>query len=381
MKRIAIIGSTGSIGESTLAVARHLGSDKIKVVALAGNRNIDLLEKQIAEFHPSIVAVGDKAKALQLQARLPDGKTRVLGGMEGIVAAATDRDVDFVVSALSGTAGLAPTVAAIKAKKGIGLANKEALVSGGSLIMSLVKENGVPLIPIDSEHSALFQCLNGENLNRVNRLILTASGGPFRSWPVEQLRQITIDQALAHPNWKMGPKITIDCSTLMNKGLEAIEAHWLFDMPYHKIEVVIHPQSIIHSMVEFADASMKAQMSVPTMLIPIQYALTYPERAPGLIKPFDFTKNGTLEFHAPDLDKFRCLQLSFNAVRVGKSLPCYMNAANEVLVHRFLTKQISWLEIGEKLENLMEAHQAVKSDSLDHILSIDQQARKEASLA
>ncbi len=376
MKKIALLGSTGSIGESTLAVARHLGIERIKVETLAVHKNIDGLEKQIQEFHPSVVAVFDKDKAQELQKRHP--RMQILAGMEGVVAAATHPNVNFVVSAMSGTAGLVPTVEAIKAGKAVGLANKEALVSGGVLVTALARKKGVPLIPIDSEHSALFQCLNGENTQRVHRIVLTASGGALRDWSYEQLKSVSVDQALAHPNWKMGPKITIDCSTLMNKGLEIIEAHWLFDLPYHKIEVVIHPQSIIHSLVEFVDFSILAQMSNPTMIIPIQYALSYPDRFPGMLRPFDFTKYTALEFLPPDLEKFRCLRLAFDAIRAGGSLPCYMNAANEVLVDRFLQKQISWLDIGEKLEALMQAHPLETINSLEHILAIDKRARVEA---
>ena len=379
MKRIALLGSTGSIGESTLKVARHLGQQQVQIVVLAAHSNIDLLEKQAKEFQPELVAVYDKPKAAELQRRLPGIK--VLGGMEGIEAAASHPHANFVVSAMSGTLGLIPTVAAIKAGKNVGLANKESLVSGGSLVMSLARQKGVSIIPIDSEHSAIFQCLNGENLKNASRIILTASGGPFRNMPIEELQKVTVDHALSHPTWAMGPKITIDSSTLMNKGLEVIEAHWLYGMPYDKIDVVVHPQSIIHSMVEFHDGSMMAQMSVPSMIVPIQYAITYPERMPGLIKPFDFMKNNHLQFFAPDVDRFRCLKLAFEAVKAGDSLPCYMNAANEILVNRFIEKKISWLDIAQKLENLMSAHDISKIHSLDDVLAVDKLAREEASHA
>jgi 1-deoxy-D-xylulose-5-phosphate reductoisomerase len=284
-----------------------------------------------------------------------------------------------VISAIAGTLGLQPTVAAIQAQKQIGLANKEALVSGGDFMMKQAKQRGVSIIPIDSEHSAIFQCLNGEKSQNIRRVILTSSGGPFRSWSEEQLEQVTVEQALQHPTWKMGPKVTIDSSTLMNKGLELIEAKWLFDLTLEQIEVVIHPQSIIHSLVEFVDGSMMAQMSEPSMIIPIQYAMTYPERCCGMLKPFDFLKNGILQFFIPDQRKFRCLALAFEAIRQGGSLPCYMNAANEVLVQRFLKKEISWKEIGIKLEELMSQHEVVPVDSLDTILAIDALAREEAS--
>lgn len=378
MKRIAILGSTGSIGESTLKVARHLGPQEIKVAALAAHSNIELLEKQAKEFQPELIAVYDESKAALLKKRLPG--CNILAGMEGVEAAASYAGADFVVSALAGTWGLIPTIAAIKAGKNVGLANKESLVSGGSFVMSLVRKHGVSLIPIDSEHSAIFQCLNGEKLKEVRRLVLTASGGPFYKMSQEELAAVNVDQALRHPNWAMGPKVTIDSSTLMNKGLEVIEAHWLFHMPLEKIEVVIHPQSLIHSLVEYCDGSIIAQLGEPSMLVPIQYALTYPERKRGILPPFDFWKNGTLNFYPPDLDKFRCLRLAFDAIKTGGSLTCYMNAANEVLVQSFLAKKISWSAIAIKLEALMTAHKKVEINSLDDILAIDQEARREASL-
>lgn len=372
MKKIGIIGSTGSIGQSTLDVVRHLGPE-YKVTALATWSNIDLLEAQALEFRPEIVAVQDKAKALELQKRLPG--FRVTADLE---EAAAWSNVDIVMSSLLGTAGLLPTIAAIKAGKTIALANKETLVSGGAWIMSLAKQYGVKIIPVDSEHSAIFQCLQGESQKAISRLILTASGGPFRNYSVEQLKSVSCEEALNHPTWKMGPKITVDCSTLMNKGLEVIEACWLFDIPVEQIEVVIHPQSVVHSCVEFVDGSMLAQMSVPTMVVPIQYALTYPHRQVGMLKPFDFIRHPKLEFSVPDMQRFRCLAQAFIALESGKSMPCYMNAANEVLVQRFLKKEIGWAEIGEKLENLMTRHRVVEIDSLEAVLGVDQQAREEA---
>lgn len=375
MKKIAILGSTGSIGTSALQIARHLKND-IQVMALAAKSNIDLLEQQANEFHPEIIAVFDKDKAQLLQKRLP--KIEVVGGMEGLEAVSSYAKADFVISALAGTIGLIPTLTAIKARKNVGLANKEALVSGGALVMSLAKANNVSIIPIDSEHSAIFQCLNGEETKSIQRLILTSSGGPFREHSKEQLKNISVDQALNHPTWTMGPKVTIDSSTLMNKGLEVIEAHWLFNIPVDKIDVVIHPQSIIHSFVEFIDGSMLSQMSEPTMIIPIQYALTYPKRYPGMIRPFDFSKNSTLQFFKPDTEKFICLRLAYDAVKEGGTLPCYMNAANEVLVNRFLSKQLNWNEIGQKLELLMNRHNSKAVNSVDDILHIDILARQEA---
>lgn len=378
MKCIALLGSTGSIGESTLKVVRHLGPEKLKIVALATNSQIDLLEKQAREFEPGIVAVYNKDKARELQSRLPHIK--VVGGIEGIEEAATYAPVDQVVSAITGSIGLRPAVAAIRAGKDLALANKEPLVAAGQFVMSLAKQHGVTLLPIDSEHSALFQCLRGENAKTVRRLILTASGGPFRLYTQQQLGEVTVDQALQHPNWKMGPKITIDSSTLMNKGLEVIEAHWLFGIPLDQIEVVIHPQSLVHSLVEYQDGSMLGQISEPAMILPIQYALTYPERLPGLFAPFDFIKNSTWQFYAPDLKKFRCLDLAFQAVRSGGSLPCFMNAANEVLVQRFANREISWLDIGNRLETLMEKHSIIPIRGLEDVDHVERAARSQANL-
>lgn len=377
MKRIAVLGSTGSIGKNTLKVAEHLGKDKIQVSVLAAKENIDLLEQQAHAFQPKLIAVYNKDKARELQQRLPG--FQILGGMEGLQAAAAYSEVELVISAIAGTLGLEPTVAAIKAGKNVGLANKEALVSGGALVMQLVKEHGITLIPIDSEHSALFQCLKGEPNRAVDRLLITASGGPFREYSSTQLDTVSIDQALKHPNFRMGPKVTIDSSTLMNKGLEMIEAHWLFGVPLSNIEVVIHPQQIIHSMVEFVDGSILAQMCEPTMIVPIQYAMTYPDRAPGLMKRFDFLKNAALQFSLPDMQRFRCLALAYEAIKQGGSLPCYMNAANEVLVEKFLQGKISWKDIGKKLETLMTRHRVMPVKSIEEILVTDRCAREEAT--
>lgn len=376
MKKIAILGSTGSIGVSTLKVARHL-KERIRVTALAAHRNIDLLEQQAKEFHPTLIAVYDEQQAALLKKRLPH--IPIESGMEGLRAVAAYSEANFVVSAMTGTAGLVPTYAAIEAGKNVGLANKEALISGGALIMSLAKEKGVQILPIDSEHSALFQCLQGQPKNAVRRLILTASGGPFRTFTQEQLLSVTPEQALRHPTWTMGAKVTTDSSTLMNKGLEVIEAHWLYGIPVDNISVVIHPQSIIHSMVEFVDNCLMAQLGESDMIVPIQYALTYPERLPGMLQPFDFVKYGTLQFFVPDTEKFRCLRLAYDAIRTGGTLPCYMNAANEVLVNRFLDKKIAWHEIGTKLETLMLKHKVTPVRSIDDVLHIDNLARHEAS--
>lgn len=373
-KKIAVLGSTGSIGTSTLQVARHL-KEELEIVALAAKSNIDLLEKQAHEFAPQVVAVFEPAAALQLQKRLPS--IPVLAGMDGLKTVASFSKADFTMLAMAGSVGLIPAIAAIEAGKQIGLANKEVLVCAGELIQGLVRKKGVTLLPVDSEHSALFQCLKGEKKEQVRRLILTASGGPFRT--ISDLSQITPQLALAHPNWRMGPKVTVDSSTLINKGLEMIEARWLFDIDPQRIEAVIHPQSRIHSFVEFVDGSMMAQISDPDMILPIQYALTYPERRPGLMPPYDFLKNGTLTFCPPDQEKFRCLQLAIEAMKAGQSYPCFLNAANEVLVGRFLKEKISWIDIGLKLEKLISSHQPQNLLTLDAILEVDDLARKKAS--
>lgn len=379
MKRLSILGSTGSIGKNTLQVVRHLNKNgfRVQVMAIAAKSNIDLLEEQAIEFSPEIIAVYDDTQARLLQKRLP--KMQVLAGLQGLEAVASHAGTDFVVSAMAGTLGLAPTMTAIQAGKTIGLANKEALVSGGELVTALAKKKNVTILPIDSEHNAIFQCLQGnKDLNELHRLVLTASGGPFRTYSNDQLSKITVDQALAHPTWHMGPKVTIDSSTLMNKGLEVIEAHWLFGVPIEQIEVVVHPQSIIHSMVEFKDSSMMAQLCAPSMLLPIQYAITYPKRLPGLIPKYDFIKHGNLQFFVPDTDKFRCLKLAYNAIKAGGSLPCYMNAANEVLVERFLNRQIAWIDIAQRLETLMERHSIKAINKLDDVQAVDKQARLDA---
>ena len=377
-KRVSILGSTGSIGASTLQVVRHLPHE-FQVVALAARSNIDLLESQAREFHPELIAVYDPNKALELQKRLP-GVT-VMAGSEGLKAAAELLSADFVMLAMSGSSGLEPALAAIEAGKTIGLANKEILVSAGELICRRALEKGVQILPVDSEHSAIFQCLRGERRSEVRRLILTASGGPFRKKSLEELGRVTIQEALAHPSWSMGPKVTIDSSTLFNKGLEMIEARWLFDIPPEQIDVIVHPQSVIHSLVEFIDGSMIAQMSAPDMILPIQYAMTYPERKQGKLSPFDFTKYSNLTFEPPDRKKFICLRLATEALMEGRSYPCFMNGAGEVLVERFLSGQISWVEIGLKLEKLMTSHRPVNMLTLEAILSVDLSARELARQA
>lgn len=375
-RSIAILGSTGSIGKNGLRIARHLN---LKVKALAAKSNIDLLESQIREFSPAIVAVYDKEKALALKKRV--AKVKVVGGMEGLLEAASYPKTDFVLSAMTGACGILPTAAAISQGKTVGLANKEVLIAAGNYIIKLSKEKKTNLIPIDSEHSAIFQCLQGHLTKDVRRLILTASGGPFLHASEKELNEITVERALAHPTWDMGSKVTIDSSTLMNKGFELIEAHFLFGVPVEQIEIVVHPQSVIHSFVEMIDGSMLAQASEPNMIIPIQYALTYPKRKTGFLPPFDFTKHTTLQFFAPDMKKFRCLSLAFEALRQGGSSPCYLNGANEVLVHRFLNREISWKDISTKLEHLLSRHRAQPTPDLETIFQVDQEARKEALIA
>jgi len=375
-KKIALLGSTGSIGTSTLQVVRHLKED-LEIVALAAKSNIDLLEAQAREFSPKLIAVYEHSAALTLQKRLPH--IPVLAGMDGLRAAAAFSSADFTMLAMTGSAGLLPAIAAIEAGKQIGLANKEILICAGELINGLVKKHKVELFPVDSEHSALFQCLKGEKAEQVRRLILTASGGPFRNFSFTELQSITIGNAMSHPNFRMGPKVTIDSSTLMNKGLEMIEARWLFDIDPSRVEAVIHPQQRIHSCVEFIDGSMMAQMSDPDMLLPIQYALTYPDRKQGMLPPYDFLKNSTLTFFPPDTEKFRCLGIAIEAMKAGKSYPCFLNAANEVLVDRFLKQKISWIEIGTKLEKLISSHKPENLLTLEAILEIDGLAREKAS--
>jgi 1-deoxy-D-xylulose-5-phosphate reductoisomerase len=372
-KNIAILGSSGSIGKNSLEVIANF-PDQFKVSYLTVNKNIDALYEQVRRFKPRGVVVLDECSASACKERV-NGTTEVLVGEEGLEEIVQRDDVDVVISSLVGFAGLKPTINAIKAKKKIALANKETLVVAGEIIMRLVEENGVTLIPVDSEHSAIFQCLVGESNSQIDKIILTASGGPFLSTTKDDLRRVTIQQALNHPNWKMGSKITIDSATLMNKGLEVIEAHWLFGLPADKIEVVIHPQSIIHSMVEFIDGSVKAQLGIPDMKIPIQYALTYPERALSKFVRIDFPKLREMTFFEPDLDRFQCLRLAFDALHTGGTMPAALNAANEIAVERFLDGKISFLQIPETICRTMEQHTTKSSPTLEDIIEADSSAR------
>lgn len=374
MKRISLLGSTGSIGKNALEVIDHLGPE-FQVASLAAKSNIELLKQQALRYKPEVIAVYDEAKAKELKLALPAFK--VVSGLEGLQEAACAGDM--TLSAMTGTLGLIPTLAAIRAGRDIALANKETLVSGGRLVMQEADRQQIKILPVDSEHSALFQCLIGETIGEVRRLILTASGGPFRNYSADALQKVTVQDTLNHPTWSMGPKVTVDSSTLMNKGLEMIEAAYLFGLPTDKIEVVIHPQSIIHSLVEFIDGSMKAQLSQPDMKLPIQYAFSFPQRKEGLLKPFDFIRHDKLEFYQPDTQRFACLDLAYAALRRGGSYPGFMNAANEILVGRFLQGQLSWGDIAAKLEKLMERHAPLCVETLEAILEVDAQARRAAA--
>ncbi|HOM01227.1 MAG TPA: 1-deoxy-D-xylulose-5-phosphate reductoisomerase [Acetivibrio sp.] len=373
VKRISILGSTGSIGVQTLDVARNLN---IKVDGLAANKNIDLLEKQVREFHPEVVAVKDEERARVLRERLSDTDCKVESGIDGLKTVASIESVETVVTSIVGIAGLIPTMEAIKHKKNIALANKETLVTAGHIVMSEAAKMEVKILPVDSEHSAIFQSLMGNNKEDVSKIILTASGGPFRGRKRGQLENVTLKEALKHPNWSMGSKITIDSATMMNKGLEVIEAHWLFDIPQDDIEVLVHPQSIIHSMVEYKDGSIIAQLGSPDMRLPIQFALTYPDRKPNNFSKLDIIKNGSLTFEAPDIEAFPCLELAFEALRAGGTMPAVLNAANEEAVGLFLDEKIRFLDIPKIIENVMGRHSIKPDPDIDDIIDIDLWARR-----
>ncbi|GMQ60514.1 1-deoxy-D-xylulose-5-phosphate reductoisomerase [Vallitalea sediminicola] len=368
MKKISILGSTGSIGKQTIDIVCR--QRDIQILGLTANTNIDLLEKQIEIVKPKVVAVMDENKASILKKRV-GSKVEVLSGMDGLIRVATLENVDIVVTAVVGMIGIRPTVEAIKASKDIALANKETLVTAGQIIMDLVKEYGVNIFPVDSEHSAIFQCLKGENKKEISKILLTASGGPFRTKKIEQLNNITKEEALNHPNWSMGPKITIDSATLMNKGLEVIEAKWLFNVAPDQIQVVVHPQSIIHSMVEYNDGSIIAQLGVPDMRIPIQYALNYPRRVENNIKKLDLFKVANLTFEKPDIETFKSLGLAYRALEEGGSILSVLNAANELAVDKFLKNKIRFLEIPEMIEYAMDKHCNIKNPSLDNIIEAE----------
>jgi 1-deoxy-D-xylulose-5-phosphate reductoisomerase len=376
-QRVAILGSTGSIGENSLQVVRNLGG-AVRVVGLAAGRRIERLAEQAAEFRPAWVAVPDAESARRLQPLLPAGCRALVLGPELETAVAAP-DLDTVLCAIVGTAGLMPVLAAVRAGKRIALASKEVLVMAGGLVMAAARQSGARLIPVDSEHSAIYQCLEGRDPAQVRRLILTASGGPFRELPLADLEKVTPAQALKHPTWVMGNKITIDSATLMNKGLELIEAHWLFDVSEARIDVVVHPQSVIHSMVEFIDGSILAQMSLPNMCLPIQYALTWPERCQGMLPPLDFAKLSRLDFLAPDTVKFPALELARAAIRAAGTLPAVYNAANEVAVARFVNGEIPFAGIWRCVDQTMSAHVVQPASDLDSIVAADAWARRQAA--
>jgi len=377
MKQLSILGSTGSIGVSTLEIVAA-NPQRFRVVALTAGKNLELFARQIRQFSPRIAAVASPEDIPQLKDMCTGLDVEILGGVEGLIAAATAQESDMVVAAIVGAAGLVPTAAAIRAGKDIALANKETLVTAGRLFMEMVSRYGVKLYPVDSEHSAVFQSIEGHRSQDISKIILTASGGPFRNTPVEQRAQRTMRDALNHPNWSMGRKITIDSATMMNKGLEVLEARWLFDAPVEKIEVNIHPQSIIHSMVEYVDGCVIAQLGTPDMKAPIAYALSYPARIATGVMPLDLTTFSGLTFFKPDLDKFRCLALAYRAINDGESMPAVMNAANEIAVAAFLNGEIGFLQIAEVIERTMDAHQVHDLKSIDEVLQADSWGRRTA---
>ncbi|HAB51006.1 MAG: 1-deoxy-D-xylulose-5-phosphate reductoisomerase [Ignavibacteria bacterium RIFOXYB2_FULL_35_12] len=374
MKKVLVLGSTGSIGVNTLNIIRQF-RDRFAVAALTVNTRIDLLQPQIQEFKPPVVVVKNEKLADELRKRLTI-KCEVLAGIDGLISAAANLDYDILLGAMVGFAGLAPTLEAIKRGKRIALANKETLVVGGELVTELCKKHNSEIIPVDSEHSAIYQCLVGENAHSVQKIILTASGGPFLHLRKDELNNVTVKDALNHPTWKMGNKVTIDSASMMNKGLEVIEAHWLFSLPKEKIEVIIHPQSIIHSMVEFIDGSIKAQMGLPDMKLPIQYALGYPERLKSNFQKTCLPEINTLNFIEPDMEKFECLKLAYEALDSGGTAPCVLNAANEVAVERFLNGEIKLSYIPFLINKALEKIENHKSPDIETIFECDKLARE-----
>ncbi len=382
-KCISILGSTGSIGVQALDVVRNLNmisNPDIRVLGLTADKNIDLLEKQAREFKPEAISITEPQLAKELASRLDGQNIRVFSGNEGLNRIATLKDIDMVLNSIVGVAGLIPTFEAIKHKKNIALANKETLVAAGRLIMEEIKKNNVKIIPVDSEHSAIFQCIMGNNEKNISKLILTASGGPFRGLRYEDLTYITPEEALKHPNWKMGNKITIDSATLMNKGLEVIEAKWLFDINEENIEVLIHPQSIIHSMVEYIDGSVIAQLGSPDMRIPIQFALTYPERSCNSFSRLDLIKKSPLTFEEADWNTFPCLKLAYQALEESGTMPAVMNRANEIAVDLFLNRKIGFNQIPEIIEKVMKNHIVNKNPTINDIIEVDKWTIEEAGI-
>lgn len=375
-QRLAILGSTGSIGTNTLEVVRQ-HPDRFEVVSLAAGGNVDEMVKQVEEFKPKLISMSSKEAAEEVKLRASYPVRTVYGG-EGPTEVATHPDATYLVSALVGSRGLLPTLAAIREGKTIGLANKETLVMGGAIVMEEAKKAGVAILPIDSEHSAIHQCLHRENPSQVKRIILTASGGPFRDWPREKIEGATREEALNHPNWSMGAKITVDSASLMNKGLEVIEAHWLFDLSYDRIDVLIHPESIIHSLVEFVDGAVLAELGTPDMKVPIQYALGYPERLPLRTETLDLVKLGALHFREPDSKRFPCLQMAYDAGRAGGTMPTVLNGANEVAVERFLQGGLPFPMIEEIVGEALSRHKTVTDPNLEELFEADRWARETA---
>ena len=375
MKRLAVLGSTGSIGVNTLDIAGKFPSE-FKVVALSAGTNLPLLRQQIERFKPQVVSVLNETLSNTLKGDLPPWNIEVLFGVEGLIQIASLPEVDLVISALVGAAGLIPTISAIKAKKAVALANKESLVMAGQVMVEEARKNGVTILPVDSEHSAIFQSLAGHAKEEVKRIILTASGGPFLNLSYEQMKKVTAKEALQHPRWDMGKKITIDSASLMNKGLEVIEARWLFDLSMEQIDVQIHPQSVIHSMVEYIDGSIIAQMGITDMRIPISYALSYPKRLMLDLPPLDLYPLGGLTFFPPDTERFPCLRLAYRAIEIGGTMPAVLNAANEIAVNGFLEQSIGFTTIPEVVEKVMEAHEVKSLTTLDDALRADQWARE-----
>ncbi|NEU29340.1 1-deoxy-D-xylulose-5-phosphate reductoisomerase [bacterium LRH843] len=375
MKYISLLGATGSIGEQTLDVIRN-HPEHFQLISMSAGRNSDLALRQVHEFKPKLLSVQTKEQYDKLLHEVPSS-TKIVYGEEGLIEVATDPRSTILVNAVVGSVGLVPTLAAIKEKKTIAIANKETLVTAGHIVTEAAKKYGAPLIPVDSEHSAIFQALNGEDKQEAARLILTASGGSFRDKTREELEGVTVREALNHPNWSMGAKITIDSASMMNKGLEVIEAHWLFDMPYEKIEVILHKESIIHSMVEYIDHSVIAQLGTPDMRIPIQYALTYPDRLPSPSNErLDLWEIGKLHFTKLDMDRFRCLAFAYEAGRIGGTLPAVLNAANEAAVAFFLDDRLSFLGIETMIEQALERHNVISNPSLEEIIAADEETRR-----
>ncbi len=371
MKRIAILGSTGSIGTQTLEIVRD--NPDLQVVGLAAGGNVDLLEKQVREFHPRLVSLQSEVACKELRIRLADMDVQIVPDMDGLLAVAEMEDSEILVTAIVGMIGIRPTIAAIKKGKDIALANKETLVTAGHIIMPLAAKMGVSIFPVDSEHSAIFQSLQGENKDRISKLLITASGGPFRGRTRQELNWVQPEEALKHPNWSMGHKITIDSATLVNKGLEVMEAKWLFDVDLDQIQVVVHPQSIIHSMVEYVDGGIIAQLGTPDMKLPIQYALFYPDRRPMAGKRVDFYALGSITFEKPDMETFAGLKLAMRAAAEGGSMPTVFNAANEKAVSLFLNRKIQFLQIPEVIELCMDAHHRIESPNVEEILRTEKE--------